>query len=419
MSQLENKTTAMDKIITAKKTVPDFQSPEFLLAHIRSILAFYDSRCMDQQRGGFYHHFKDNGDIYDSDTRHLVSSARFVFNYAKATRFIDRQQYLPYLKYALAFLEQAHWQPDTKSYAWLLGADNQVLDGTNHCYGLAFVLLAYAEALQAGVGSAQQVAAVFELMEQYFWDPQHQLYKDEASADWLHISPYRGQNANMHSCEALIAAYQATGEQRYLDRAQTLAGQVTQHLAKQGDGFVWEHYHSDWQVDWDYNRDNPRHLFRPWGFQPGHQTEWAKLLLILNRYKPATWLVSTAEHLFVESLAIAWDSKLGGICYGFDPNHHICDSDKYFWVQAESFAAAALLAEATDNLMYWDWYQRIWQFSWQHMIDHQYGGWFRILDGQNQKYDELKSPAGKTDYHTMGACYEVLNVLGKMPEIGG
>ena len=42
------------------------------------------------------------------------------------------------------------------------------------------------------------------------------------------------------------------------------------------------------------------------------------------------------------------------------------------------------------------------------MVDHEHGAWFRILTRDNRKYDDLKSPAGKTDYHTMGACYEVL-----------
>ena len=36
---------------------------------------------------------------------------------------------------------------------------------------------------------------------------------------------------------------------------------------------------------------------------------------------------------------------------------------------------------------------------------------FEYLDQNNDKYDNLKSPAGKTDYHTMGACYEVLNSI--------
>ena len=45
------------------------------------------------------------------------------------------------------------------------------------------------------------------------------------------------------------------------------------------------------------------------------------------------------------------------------------------------------------------------------MICHQFGGWYRILDNKNNKYSDEKSPAGKTDYHTMGVCYEVLRAL--------
>ena len=57
---------------------------------------------------------------------------------------------------------------------------------------------------------------------------------------------------------------------------------MTRRQAAKADGLVWEHYDREWNVDWDYHRDDPKHLFRPWGFQPGHQTEWAKLLVILD-----------------------------------------------------------------------------------------------------------------------------------------
>ena len=131
----------------------------------------------------------------------------------------------------------------------------------------------------------------------------------------------------------------------------------------------------------------------------------------MERHRPADWLLPTARRLFDLALQRAWDEEHGGICYGFAPDGSICDGDKYFWVQAESFAAAALLAARTGEAGYWDWYDRIWRYSWHHMVDHQHGAWFRILDRQNRKYDDKKSPAGKTDYHTMGACYEVMNVL--------
>ncbi len=152
-------------------------------------------------------------------------------------------------------------------------------------------------------------------------------------------------------------------------------------------------------------------------FQPGHQTEWAKLLLILERLEaelgtPREWLLPTAQRLFDRAVERAWDEARGGLYYGFAPDGTICDSDKYFWVQAETLAAAALLASRTHDGRYAREYDRLWQYCWQHFIDHQHGAWFRILDADNRKYDDNKSPAGKTDYHTMGACYDVLRRLG-------
>ena len=54
-----------------------------------------------------------------------------------------------------------------------------------------------------------------------------------------------------------------------------------------------------------------------------------------------------ACQLFDAAVAKAWDTEYGGLHYGFAPDGTICDSDKYFWVQAESLAAAALLAART------------------------------------------------------------------------
>lgn len=392
---------------------PQFRDPGFLTRHIQDTMAFYHPPCIDRERGGFFHFFRDDGSIYDADTRHLVSSTRFIFNYAMAARRFGGAEYLEAARHGVAFLRLAHRNPTTGGYAWLLGRD-QILDGTNHCYGLAFVILAYAKALEAGIAeAADHLEETWQLMERHFWSEADGLYRDEISADWQTVSPYRGQNANMHSCEAMLAAFEATGQPKYLDRAERLAHRVSIDLASQAGDRIWEHYDPSWQVDWDYNKDDPKHLFRPWGFQPGHQTEWTKLLLILERHRPAEWQLPIARRLFDTALERAWDHEHGGICYGFAPDGSICDGDKYFWVQAESFAAAALLAARSGDERYWDWYDRIWDYSWAHMIDHEYGAWYRILDRQNQKYDDKKSPAGKTDYHTMGACYEVLNVLAK------
>ena len=387
--------------------IPDFRDQRFLIDHVRSILDFYDPVCVDPD-GGFYQYFRDDGSVYEPHMRHLVSSARFVFNYAQAGRWFERQDYLQLAEHGLDYLEQVHFNAATGGYIWTLD-DTGITDSTNHCYGMAFVLLAYATAAHSGSArAANGLRKVYDTMDRHFWDEAAGLYKDEANADFSIVDDYRGQNANMHSCEALIASYEATGERLYLDRACAMAKRVTVELATRADDLIWEHYDTSWQPDWNYNLDNPKHLFRPWGYQPGHQTEWCKLLMMLYEHVQEDWMLERAQHLFDRALETAWDDEHGGICYGFDREGNICDDDKYFWVQAESFAAAARLARATDDARYWQWYEKIWSYSWQHMVDHRYGAWYRILKRNNEPYDNLKSPAGKTDYHTMGACLDVL-----------
>src|SRR5688500_9815311 len=421
--------------MTSVPPLPDFRRTETLRAHIRQTTAAYPPRCFDPA-GGFFHYFKDDGTVYDASHRHLVSSTRFVFNYAMAAgEFADdpalRNEYLQAARHGLAYLREKHYDPVSGGYVWTI-RDGVPEDTSQQCYGAAFVLLAYSTGLKAGIQQARAwMGEVWDLLEERYWEPQHGLYRDEATRDWA-FSDYRGQNANMHMCEAMLAAYEASAERRYLDRALLLAEHMTRRQADLADGLVWEHYDRDWNVDWDFHRDDPRHLFKPWGYQPGHQTEWAKLLLILDGHlraasEPQDWLVSKACALFDAALAKSWDDEFGGMVYGFAPERlrapgvegrtladgetFVCDEDKYFWVQAESIATAARLATATGDDKYWQWYARLWEYAWKCMIDHRYGAWYRILDRQNRKYGDEKSPAGKTDYHTMGACHDVLAVV--------
>jgi mannose/cellobiose epimerase-like protein (N-acyl-D-glucosamine 2-epimerase family) len=230
---------------------PHFRDPEFLVRHIQSVMAFYHPRCIDRERGGFFHHFRDDGSVYDAATRHLVSSTRFVFNYAMAARFFANPEYAEAARHGLAFLRRAHRNPETGGYAWILD-HGQVRDGTNHCYGLAFVVLAYATALKAGIAEARAyLEESWDLLERRFWPEGDGLYKDEISPDLRTVSPYRGQNANMHACEAMLAAFEATRDRKFLDRAYLLARRLTGDLAAKAGGLVWEHYDEGWEVDWD------------------------------------------------------------------------------------------------------------------------------------------------------------------------
>ena len=180
-------------------------------------------------------------------------------------------------------------------------------------------------------------------------------------------------------------------------------------MADQAGGMVWEHYSEDWSIDWDFHRDQPNDLFKPWGFQPGHQVEWSKLLTELFQITNETWYLKRAITLYEQAIDTGWDDTYGGLVYGVAPDGSFASADKYFWVHAEAFAAAYRLFRLTGKQRYLNDYHRIWDYAWTHLIDHQYGAWFRVLTREGQKIDDLKSPMGKVDYHTLGACWDVLD----------
>jgi mannose/cellobiose epimerase-like protein (N-acyl-D-glucosamine 2-epimerase family) len=120
-----------------------------------------------------------------------------------------------------------------------------------------------------------------------------------------------------------------------------------------------------------HTRQNRSNIFRPWGFQIGHFSVWATLLLTLERLigEPMgedSWMLRRARELFDAATRSGWDSEHGGLVCGVAPQGHpatdpvltVCDGDKYHWVQAASLAAAAALAQRTGDPAYDIWYER-------------------------------------------------------------
>jgi mannose/cellobiose epimerase-like protein (N-acyl-D-glucosamine 2-epimerase family) len=273
-------------------------------------------------------------------------------------------------------------------------------------------LLAHSKGYRIGeIECLAQLNAVNQFLIDQFYDSEVGIFADERSSDLSVLSDYRGQKANMHLCEAYITAYEATKNEKFLTLAQGQAKRFVVDFAALADGLIWEHYHADWSVNWDYNIDKPDDLFCPWGFQSGHQVEWAKLLLQLNMIESNEWYVQRAAELFNGAMECGWDHEYGGIVYGFAPDGSFADDHKYFWVHAEAFAAAFRLYSVTGDCSYLRWYERIWEFAWEYLVDHSHGAWFRIRDRRGQAIDTLKSPMGKVDYHTLGACWDVLDQI--------
>ncbi|MGD6896717.1 AGE family epimerase/isomerase [Bacillus infantis] len=396
---------------TPKHPSNPYRNKEKLKKHIFKTLDFYYPVCLDYENGGYINGFLNNGAINDTTTKHLVATSRYIYIFSIGALLDGPVWCQDAVRHGIQFLNQHHRDHKHNGYYFELNG-TEIKNPDKMAYGHAFVLLASSLAYQAGIKEAKEVVDnVYHVIETHFWDEDYGIYKDQWDSAWTNLSSYRGQNPNMHMCEAMLTAYEATGEDKYLRKAYRLAKGVTRKLAGRSDGWVWENYTPDWQPDYEYNKGNTKDEFRPYGFIPGHQFEWSKLLIWLSRHQTEPWMTETAEELFQKAWKKGWDPEYAGIYFSLSPELDVIDADKNYWVISEAIAASALLARKTGSPVYWDYYDQLFAYSSDHLMDHEHGGWYKLLSRENKKDSQVKSSPPKTDYHPVAACYQSILAL--------
>jgi sulfoquinovose isomerase len=357
-------------------------------------------RASLQQKPGF-HVLARDGAVLSSTVQELHTTTRMVHSYALG-KIAGVENCDVMIDQGIGYLFSHHRDPDHGGFVWALD-DAGVFDDRKLAYGHVFTLLAGASALAAGhPDGAKLIDEVDTILDRHFWEEDHGLFCDEWNRDWTPFSQYRGLNANMHGTEALLAAYEATGREKYLDRA----GRILDFfLAKTAPGENWrlpEHYTQTWTVDRDYS-GNP--MFRPAGTTPGHSFELARLVLQYwdLRGRPQDGSLQTARKLTYRALDDAWDEQKGGLVYtlNFDGTQAI--TDRYWWPVTEAIGVLAVLLKCDPQPSDENLYRKLWIFADRHFIDHAQGGWFPEIDALGKPI--AAQFQGKPDiYHSLQAC---------------
>lgn len=367
-----------------------------------SLLEFYQYAAFNPA-GGFYA-LDGRGQPLpgaDGGPQNLHDTARMIHSFAighslglpDAARNID---------HGMAFLWTQHRDPKNGGYFTQVNNAGP-LNTDKQAYRHAFVLLAAASAKVAGHPDADRLLEdVSTILDAHFWDDTIGATREDFSADWQEIDRYRGQNSNMHLCEATMAAYEATGDSTYLLMAERIADLIINQHAANLQWRVAEHFDADWQVDPEYQGDPE---FRPPGTTPGHALEWARLLVQLWTLggRKHAWMKSAAIQLFHKASQTGWDPKDGGFFYTLDWDDAPAQKHKFWWPCAEGIAAAAVLARVEDDPVYEHWYRRIWGYTNRSFIDHKRGGWWPESDPTMKTKGHVFT--GKPDiYHALQAC---------------
>lgn len=334
-------------------------------------------------------------------TRQIHATTRMVHCFAIA-HLMGRPGADVMIDHGMDFIWNGHRDKDKGGYFWGVGYEGPT-DDTKQAYGHAFVLLAASSAKVAGHPDADRLLAdISTVLDEHFWEAGPGATAEEFTRDWQPFDTYRGQNSNMHLTEALMAAFEATGDSSYLNKAERIADLIVRRHAAENGWHLPEHFSQDWQLNKDYS-GSP--VFRPYGTTPGHWLEWARLLLQLWELggRKLTWLPDAAANLFRQAVKDGWDHEKGGFYYTLDWTGAARIRDRYWWPCCEGIGAAAFLNATDGDGFYEEWYRNIWNFSAARFIDKVHGGWFPQLG------DDLKPNTGpfygKVDiYHALQAC---------------
>ncbi|WP_297749007.1 AGE family epimerase/isomerase [uncultured Tessaracoccus sp.] len=374
---------------------------EWLDDHRKRLVDFYQPNVVDPAGGYFW--LGDDASPKPEQGKGLWIAARMVHCFS-LLHLLGRDGALDVARHGVEYL--LGQGRDAEFGGWFSQVNSDGCNDAKELYGIAHVILASSSAITAGIEPAQALLdEALRLIDEHYWIEADGAGIDEFDRAFTTADPYRGLNANMHLTEAFLAAYEATGDERLFDRVLRLAERFAKGQLESGRPAAHrlvEHFDEQWQPVPEYNRDEPAHPFRPYGSTPGHWLEWAKLCVQIAGIRPdIEWLIPAAEELFQGAVADAWLPG-GGFAYTVDWDGKSVISNRFFWGVAEAIGAAHVLHLATSKPEYATWYERLWTFADEHLVDHERGSWFSELDDDLQP--TKRTWDGKPDlYHVLQA----------------
>ncbi|QGZ96568.1 AGE family epimerase/isomerase [Terricaulis silvestris] len=239
----------------------------------RDALPFWAEHGVDREHGGFLEELSHSGAPTACDFKRVRVQARQIYGFSHAA-MLGWAPGAAMAKLGYDYLVAHARQPDG-SWAKSLSRDGSAIDPTPDLYDLAFVIFAMAWRYRAS-GDAEALAHAYATLDYI------QRSMRAPNGGFVSKLPDDGvllQNPHMHLTEACLAAFEASGDQRFLDQARELIGLFKSKLF---DGVtLGERFGPDWtRLDSEAGRV----------LEPGHHFEWP-------------WILAQHQRLTGESVA--------------------------------------------------------------------------------------------------------------------
>ena len=311
-------------------------SREWLVDWLRdAVYPLWSRNGIDPVSGGFVEALDQNGAAL-AWARRVRVQPRQVYAFAQARRLGWHGDVAGIIERGMCYLVRHYRRPDGL-FLSLVAADGGVRDGRALLYDQAFVLLGYAAAATALGARDRWEAEALEL--RLLID--RQLRTDDGAYRSAEGAVGYESNPHMHLLEAYLAWAAISDEPCWMEGVRRLVEIALNRLIRKNSGAIGEFYSAAWQ---------PMAAASGRSIEPGHQFEWAWLLLRAAKLlsqplrEPALQLIAIGERHGVHD---------GFVVNALREDMAVCDAGARLWPQCERLKAALLAAVLSGERRYW------------------------------------------------------------------
>ena len=357
-------------------------------------LPYWAKNSVDYKFGGVHEALDYAGKPVDLGKKRLRVLARQIYCYAEAQMMGWDGNYEEVLDHCVNTLINTGWHDDG-GFIHLYNLDGTIQDDTRDAYDQCFVLLGFAALWKAQKNplAKEWGEKTLQFMDRQFADEKNGGYFETPGG-----SDIRRANPHMHFFEAMLAWYEATGEEDYLDRAKKIIDLFKTKFFDHENWRLHEMFDANWvPSDNDINK-----------VEPGHHYEWVWLLLKYVTLSGDDSVKDYARKLYATAIAFGHYPKTDSVALRMHFDGSELSSTGRMWCQTEGLKAALALKEhgmTVDGNLASRMLDQIYN---RYLNTPQPGGWYDATDSEGRVVS-TDMPTS-TFYHVLCAFSEYLRV---------
>lgn len=374
------------------------------------VLPFWMRHIRDDQMGGYLHHVDADGSTVSTDKCFWVIG-RTVWLFSRCYNDIEaRPEWLDFARHGYEFILKHGFDTDGRMFYTVM-RDGTPLRKRRYLFSETFGVVALSE-----YGKAIGDDAVVERARGLY----HKIIELNATPDAsMPAKFYESRQMKAHAMPMIILGMtqvlRRNGDQPFYKT--TIDNSIQQVLTQ----FL---HHERKALFENVGIDGQLLLDVPEGrcINPGHALETAWFLLEEARYRNDPQLISDTLPIIDYSMELGWDDQFGGILYFVDidgkPPEQYEHDMKLWWVQLEALYANLLAYHLTGAERYWNWFEKLHAYCFDHFPDRENGEWFGYLHRDGTVASTVKCNKWKAPFHLPRALLNGWQLLDEMLQDG-